>query len=102
MSESPDATAPVFVTSEELVIELYETLKRSATEQLRNESTGGTLQPTALVHEAYLRLNQNGQNTRWDSHGHFFVAASRAMPHFLSSVLAREMLRKISRLRPCC
>ena len=42
-------------------------------------NTGESLQPTALVHEAYLRLVGQGDNQRWDGRGHFFAAATEAM-----------------------
>ena len=62
---------------------VYDELRRLATARLAHEKPGQTLQATALVHEAYLRLV--GQNTpqRWDGRGHFFAAAAEAMRRIL-------------------
>jgi RNA polymerase sigma factor (TIGR02999 family) len=61
---------------------LYSELRRLAQSYLSQESTGHTLQGTALVHEAYLRLlGQNGVN--WQSRGHFFAVAAQAMRRIL-------------------
>lgn len=65
--------------TDELSEELYDTLRRLAASQLKDERKGGTLQPTALVHEAFLKL----ANTSWDSKGHFFIPAARAMRRIL-------------------
>src|SRR5258707_962959 len=51
---------------------VYEELRRLAAQKLANEAPGLTLQPTALVHEAYLRLAGGNGNADWDSRGHFF------------------------------
>src|SRR5881227_712295 len=63
---------------------VYEELRRLAARQLAHEKPGQTLQPTALVHEAYLRLvgQDNGEH-HWDGRGHFFVAAAEAMRRIL-------------------
>src|SRR5690242_21884331 len=58
---------------------VYEELRRLAAQRLSHESPGQTLQPTALVHEAYLRLVGSGPGPAWDSRGHFFAAAAEAM-----------------------
>ncbi len=57
---------------------VYEELRRLARQRLAAEPSGITLQPTALVHEAYLRL-LGEKEVRWDNRGHFFAAAARAM-----------------------
>jgi RNA polymerase sigma factor (TIGR02999 family) len=67
---------------------VYAELRRLAAQKLAHETPGQTLQPTALVHEAYLRLvadTRRGQedDTGWDSRGHFFAAAAEAMRRIL-------------------
>jgi RNA polymerase sigma factor (TIGR02999 family) len=62
---------------------VYEELRRLAADKLRHEQPGQTLQPTALVHEAYLRLVGGEALTSWDSRGHFFAAAAEAMRRIL-------------------
>ncbi|MDZ7637822.1 MAG: sigma-70 family RNA polymerase sigma factor [Bryobacterales bacterium] len=57
-------------------------LRRMAAAQLRNERTGHTLQPTALVNEVFLRMS-GGQEMEWKSRAHFFAIASKAMRHIL-------------------
>jgi RNA polymerase sigma factor (TIGR02999 family) len=63
---------------------VYDELRKLATARLANEAPGNTLEATALVHEAYLRLvasplRGQGEEPRWDSRGHFFAAAATAM-----------------------
>ena len=67
-------------TSEKLLPLLYDELRRLAASQLDREQPGQTLQPTALVHEAWLRL---GAETSWNSPAHFFGAAAQAMRRIL-------------------
>jgi RNA polymerase sigma factor (TIGR02999 family) len=62
---------------------VYDELRRLAAAKLAKESPGQTLQPTALVHEAYLRLAAGSNAPRWDSAGHFFAAAAEAMRRIL-------------------
>src|SRR6266513_2022403 len=63
---------------------VYEELRRLAAQRLADESPGQTLQPTALVHEAYLRLTGNdAAHQDWDNLGHFFAAAAEAMRRVL-------------------
>ena len=69
--------------TEELLPLVYEELRRLAAFKLAHEEPGQTLQPTALVHEAYLRLVGVEQASRWDSRGHFFAAAAEAMRRIL-------------------
>lgn len=70
-------------TSEELLPLVYEELRKLAAQKLACERPGQTLQPTALVHEAYLRLVANGRNAQWNSRGHFFAAAAEAIRRIL-------------------
>ena len=63
---------------------VYEELRRLAAQRLADEAPGQTLQPTALVHEADLRLTGNdGADQNWDDRGHFFAAAAEAMRRVL-------------------
>jgi RNA polymerase sigma factor (TIGR02999 family) len=62
---------------------VYDDLRRLAAHRLAHEAPGQTLQPTALVHEAYLRLLGAGAGARWDGRGHFFAAAAEAMRRIL-------------------
>jgi RNA polymerase sigma factor (TIGR02999 family) len=62
---------------------VYDELRRLAQSKLAGEQPGQTLQATALVHEAYLRLVGPGDAARWDSRGHFFTAAAEAMRRIL-------------------
>jgi RNA polymerase sigma factor (TIGR02999 family) len=58
---------------------VYDELRRLAAQRLAHESPGQTLQPTALVHEAYLRIVGPDTGKPWDGRGHFFAAAAEAM-----------------------
>src|SRR3954468_8259932 len=63
---------------------VYDALRRLAAEKMAQEKPGQTLQPTALVHEAYLRLvDDSSQASQWNSRGHFFAAAAEAMRRIL-------------------
>src|SRR5947207_10970101 len=62
---------------------VYEELRKLAAQKMAQEAPGQTLQPTALVHEAYLRLLGKGDPRHWDSRGHFFAAAAEAMRRIL-------------------
>jgi RNA polymerase sigma factor (TIGR02999 family) len=62
---------------------VYDELRRLAAQRLAHEAPGQTLQPTALVHEAYLRLVGRGDEQHWDGRGHFFAAAAEAMRRIL-------------------
>src|SRR2546426_12493006 len=68
--------------ADELLPLVYEELRRLAAHKMANEAPGQTLQPTALVHEAWLRLTGNA-NQEWNSRGHFFAAAAEAMRRIL-------------------
>jgi RNA polymerase sigma factor (TIGR02999 family) len=62
---------------------VYEELRKLAAARMAQEAAGNTLTPTALVHEAYLRLVEPADPPRWDSRGHFFAAAAEAMRRLL-------------------
>jgi RNA polymerase sigma factor (TIGR02999 family) len=62
---------------------VYDELRKLAAQRLAQEAPGQTLQATALVHEAYLRLVDTDKTCRWDSRGHFFAAAAEAMRRIL-------------------
>ncbi len=62
---------------------VYDELRRLAAQRLAHEKPGQTLQATALVHEAYLRLVGDQDARQWDSRGHFFAAAAEAMRRIL-------------------
>jgi RNA polymerase sigma factor (TIGR02999 family) len=62
--------------AEQLLPLVYDELRRLAAEKLAQEKPGQTLQATALVHEAYLRLVDVGKVQHWNSRGHFFAAAA--------------------------
>ncbi len=68
--------------SEELLPLVYEELRRLAAARMARESAGQTLQPTALVHEAWVRLVEDGSRT-WENRAHFFGAAAEAMRRIL-------------------
>src|SRR5438034_7207684 len=67
---------------EQLLPLVYEELRNLAAHKMANEAAGHTLQPTALVHEAWLRLGGN-ENQKWDGRAHFFGAAAEAMRRIL-------------------
>jgi RNA polymerase sigma factor (TIGR02999 family) len=62
---------------------VYDELRKLASQRLAHENPGQTLQATALVHEAYLRLVGGQTDQHWDSRGHFFAAAAEAMRRIL-------------------
>jgi len=68
--------------AEELLPLVYDELRRLAAYKMAHEPAGQTLQPTALVHEAWLRLVGN-ENQKWDGRAHFFAAAAEAMRRIL-------------------
>jgi RNA polymerase sigma factor (TIGR02999 family) len=69
--------------ADQLLPLVYEELRKLAAQRLAREAPGQTLQPTALVHEAYLRLVDVEQAQHWNSRGHFFGAAAEAMRRIL-------------------
>jgi RNA polymerase sigma factor (TIGR02999 family) len=78
----------------ELLPLVYEELRRLAAQKLAQEKPGQTLQATALVHEAYLRLVDKDQARCWDSRGHFFAAAAEAMRRILVDNARRKQSKK--------
>jgi RNA polymerase sigma factor (TIGR02999 family) len=62
---------------------VYDELRRLASRKMTQEKAGQTLQPTALVHEAFLRLVGQEDHRQWDGRGHFFAAAAEAMRRIL-------------------
>jgi RNA polymerase sigma factor (TIGR02999 family) len=73
---------------------VYDELRRLAAERMAQEKPGQTLQPTALVHEAYVRLVGHGKEQHWDSRGHFFAAAAEAMRRILIDNARRKLSGK--------
>ena len=69
--------------ADELLPLVYDELRKLAAQKLSQEAPGQTLQATALVHEAYLRLVDVAQAQEWNSRGHFFAAAAEAMRRIL-------------------
>jgi RNA polymerase sigma factor (TIGR02999 family) len=69
--------------AEQLLPLVYEELRKLAAQKMAAEKPGQTLQATALVHEAFVRLVSPAQGLQWDSRGHFFAAASEAMRRIL-------------------
>lgn len=80
--------------AEQLLPLVYDELRKLAAVRMTEENPGQTLQATALVHEAYLRLVKGNPETHWDGRGHFFTAAAEAMRRILV-----ENARKKNRLK---
>jgi RNA polymerase sigma factor (TIGR02999 family) len=78
----------------ELLPLVYSELRRLAKQRLAQEKSGQTLQATALVHEAYLRLVGEEGSRGWDSRGHFFAAAAEAMRRILVDNARRKRAAK--------
>src|SRR5262245_30480762 len=78
----------------ELLPLVYEELRKLAAHKMAQEAAGQTLQPTALVHEAYLRLLGGEQESHWDNRGHFFAAAAEAMRRILVENARRKQCQK--------
>jgi RNA polymerase sigma factor (TIGR02999 family) len=83
--ESGDQTA-----AEQLLPLVYDELRRLAAQRLAHEKPGQTLQATALVHEAYVRLVDGNQSQQWNGRGHFFAAAAEAMRRILIEIARRK------------
>jgi len=75
--------------AEKLIPLVYEQLRSIARQKMAGEKPGHTLQPTALAHEAWLRLGV-AKGTHWDSRGHFFAAAAEAMRRILIDAARRK------------
>src|SRR4029077_11980191 len=73
---------------------VYDELRKLAAQKLAQEKPGQTLQPTALVHEAYLRLVDSEKVQLWNSRGHFFAAAAEAMRRILVDQARNKRARK--------
>jgi RNA polymerase sigma factor (TIGR02999 family) len=80
--------------AEQLLPLIYDGLRRLAADGMAQEKPGQTLQPTALVHEVYLRLVDVDQVQHWDSRGHFFAAAAEAMRRILVENARRKQRLK--------
>jgi RNA polymerase sigma factor (TIGR02999 family) len=80
--------------SEELLPLVYRELRRLARQRIAQEKPGQTLQATALVHEAYLRLVEGEEAQQWNSRGHFFAAAAEAMRRILVENARRKRAEK--------
>jgi RNA polymerase sigma factor (TIGR02999 family) len=80
--------------AEQLLPLVYEELRKLAAQRLAEEKPGQTLQPTALVHEAYVRLVDVDGVQPWDSRGHFFAAAAEAMRRILVEAARRKQRLK--------
>jgi RNA polymerase sigma factor (TIGR02999 family) len=85
--------------AEQLLPLVYDELRQLAAQKLAQEAPGQTLQATALVHEAYLRLVDVEKASRWDGRGHFFAAAAEAMRRILVEVARRKRSQKAGRGR---
>ncbi len=73
---------------------VYDELRRLASHKMTQEKAGQTLQPTALVHEAFMRLVGGEDRAQWDSRGHFFAAAAEAMRRILIESARRRNAEK--------
>ena len=80
--------------AEQLLPLVYDELRKLAAQKLAQEKPGQTLQATALVHEAYLRLVDGDQTQHWNNRGHFFAAAAEAMRRILVEQARRKRRRK--------
>ncbi len=87
--ESGDPSA-----ADQLLPLVYDELRRLAAQKLAHEKPGQTLQATALVHDAYLRLVDVEQAQHWNSRGHFFAAAAEAMRRMLVERARRKKRRR--------
>jgi RNA polymerase sigma factor (TIGR02999 family) len=89
--DSPGAAAGA---REKLLPLVYDELRRLAANKMKDEAADHTLQPTALVHEAYLRLVGPANRQRWESRGHFYAAAAEAMRRILIEEARRRQSLK--------
>jgi RNA polymerase sigma factor (TIGR02999 family) len=80
--------------SNDLLPLVYDELRRLAAVELRREKPGHSLQPTALVHEAYLRLVDQSDEPHWNHRGHFYAAAAQAMRRILVESARRRQAQK--------
>src|SRR3954453_17276021 len=84
-------------SAEQLLPLVYDELRKLAAQRLAQEKPGQTLQATALVHEAYLRLVHADRTRPWNSRGHFFAAAAEAMRRILVENARRKQCLKHGR-----
>ena len=80
--------------AEQLLPLVYDELRQLAARRMSMENRQNTLQPTALVHEAYVRLVDSNEPADWDSRGHFFAAAAEAMRRILIDRARRRQTKK--------
>src|SRR5438094_5693058 len=80
--------------AEQLLPLVYDELRKLAAHRLAQEKPGQTLQATALVHEAYLRLVGGGRDAPWNSRGHLIAAAAEAMRRILVENACRKKAEK--------
>jgi RNA polymerase sigma factor (TIGR02999 family) len=80
--------------AEKLLPLVYDELRKLAAVKLAQEKPGQTLNATALVHEAYVRLVDGDQTPQWNSRGHFFAAAAEAMRRILTETARRKQSHK--------
>lgn len=85
--------------AEQLLPLVYDELRKLAAVKLAHEMPGQTLQATALVHEAYVRLVDTEQASKWNSQGHFFGAAAEAMRRILIERARRKQTLKAGAAR---
>ena len=78
----------------ELLPLVYQELRKLAAQKMSQDKAGQTLQPTALVHEAFMRLVGNEDQAQWDNRGHFFAAAATAMRRILIEAARRRNSEK--------
>lgn len=92
-SHPPDAAASAAEDAGSLLSQVYEELRKLAASRLRDESEGHTLQPTALVHEAWLRLIAT-EDRRFANRAHFFASAAEAMRRILIDHARRKSAQR--------
>lgn len=82
------------IAADRLIPLVYQELRKLAAAKISNEKQGHTLQPTVLVHDAYLRLVDVEQPQQWKGRGHFFAAAAEAMRRILIETARRKQSKK--------
>jgi RNA polymerase sigma factor (TIGR02999 family) len=82
------------IAAEQLLPIVYDELRRLAARKMTQEKAGHTLQPTALVHEAFMRLVGGHDQQKWDGRGHFFAAAAESMRRILIESARRRNAQK--------
>ncbi len=88
--------------AEQLLPLVYDELRKLASQKMAQEKPGQTLQATALVHEAYLRLVGQAPDQAWDHRGHFFAAAAEAMRRILvEKARSKERVKRGGLMRQC-